>query len=153
VLDESLVVARRFEDRWSSAMSLMLLGHVDLAEGDVADAQAVLAEAASLFQATGNMVYFPWCLEGLAGLAAAQGDFERAAVLAGARDALRERIGVFLPAVYPAGYERTLQVARARLTPGAFDAAHTRSADLHPPQIMAAALSGLASAPPAPDSP
>jgi len=78
-------------------MSLMLLGHTDLAEGDVAHAQAVLAEAGSLFQAAGNMVYLPWCLEGLAGLAAAQGDFERAAELAGARDALREQIGVMLP--------------------------------------------------------
>ena len=73
VLDESLVVARRYDDPWSSAMSLMLLGHVDLAEGDDTHAQAVLAEAASLFQATGNMVYLPWCLEGLAGLAAARG--------------------------------------------------------------------------------
>ena len=54
------------------------------------------------------MVYFPWCLEALAGLAAAQGDLERAAELAAARDALREQIGVFLPPVYPAGYERTL---------------------------------------------
>ena len=83
VLDESLVVARRYEDRWSSAMSLMLLGHVDLAEGDVALAQAVLAEAGSLFQATGNMVYFPWYLEALAGLAAAHGDFERAGISPG----------------------------------------------------------------------
>jgi Tetratricopeptide repeat len=58
VLDESLAVARRYEDRWGTAMSLMLLGHTDLAEGDVAHAQAVLAEAGSLFQATGNMVYF-----------------------------------------------------------------------------------------------
>jgi hypothetical protein len=32
------------------------------------------------------MVYFPWCLEGLAALAVVQGDFERAAELAGARD-------------------------------------------------------------------
>ena len=31
-------------------MSLMLLGHVDLAEGDDTQAQAVLAEAASLFR-------------------------------------------------------------------------------------------------------
>ena len=145
VLDESLAVARRYEDRWSSAMSLMLLGHVDLADGDVAQAQAVLAEAGSLFQATGNMVYFPWCLEALAGLAAAQGDLERAAELAGARDALREQIGVFLPPVYPAGYERTLQAARAGLGSAAFDAAHARSAGLPPPQIIATALSGLAS--------
>ena len=114
VLDESLGVARRYEDRWSSAMSLMLLGHVHLAEGDTLRAEAVLAEAGSLFQATGNMVYLPWCLEGLASLAAAQDDYGRAAGLDGARDALRDQIGVFLPPVYPAGYDRTLQVVRAR---------------------------------------
>ena len=140
VLDESLEVARRYEDRWSSAMSLMLLGHVDLAEGDATGAQVVLAEAGSLFQATGNMVYLPWCLEGLASLAAAQGDYGRAAGLAGARDALRDQIGVFLPPVHPAGYDRTLQVVRASLTPEAFEAAHDRLAGQPPPQIVASAL-------------
>ena len=54
-------------------MSLTLLGHVDLADGDGPQAQARLAEAAVLFQSTGNMVYLPWCLEGLAGVAAAPG--------------------------------------------------------------------------------
>ena len=153
VLDESLAVARRYADSWSSAMSLMLLGQLDLAEGDIAGAQAVLAESGSLFQATGNMVYFPWYLEALAGLAAAQGDLERAAELAGARDALREQIGVFLPPIYPAGYERTLQAARGDLTSAAFDAAHARVVGLAPPQIIAMALDGLASAPPTPDPP
>jgi predicted ATPase/transcriptional regulator with XRE-family HTH domain len=140
VLDESLEVARRYEDRWSSAMSLMLLGHVHLAEGDVPRAEAVLAEAGSLFQATGNMVYMPWCLEGLASLAAAQGDYGRAAGLAGARDALRDQIGVFLPPVHPAGYRQTLKVVRASLTPEAFEAAHATLAGQPPPQIVAAAL-------------
>jgi hypothetical protein len=153
VLDESLAVARRYADSWSSAMSLMLLGQLDLAEGDIAGAQVVLAESGSLFQATGNMVYFPWCLEALAGLAAAQGDLERAAELVGARDALREQIGVFLPPIYPAGYERTLQAARTDLTSAAFDAAHARVVGLAPPQIIAMALGGLASAPPTPDPP
>ena len=147
VLDESLEVARRYEDRWSSAMSLMLLGHVHLAEADTFRAEAVLAEAGSLFQATGNMVYLPWCLEGLASLATAQGDYGRAAGLAGARDALRDQIGVFLPPVYPAGYDRTLQVVRARLTPEAFEAAHARLAGQPPPQIVAAAL-GSGDSPP-----
>ena len=153
VLDESLAVARQYQDRWSTAMSLMLLGHTDLAEGDVAHAQAVLAEAGSLFQATGNMVYLPWCLEGLAGLAAAQGDFERAAEVAGARDALREQIGVMLPPVYPAGYEQTLQAARAGLTPAAFDAARARAGGMEPPQIIAMGLNGLACTPLTPDPP
>ena len=140
VLDDSLEVARRYEDRWSSAMSLMLLGHLHLAEGDTHRAEAVLAEAGSLFQSTGNLVYLPWCLEGLASLAAAQEDYGRAAGLAGARDALRDQIGVFLPPVYQAGYRRTLEVVRASLTPEAFASAHARLAGQPPPQIVAAAL-------------
>ena len=146
VIDESLVVARQYDDPWSSAMSLMLLGHVDLAQGDDTHARAVLAEAASLFQVTGNMVYLPWCLEGLAGLAAARGDYERAAELDGARDALRHQIGVFLPPVYPAGYSQALEAARAHLTQAAFDAARTRPAGQTPPQIIAA-MSNWISAP------
>jgi hypothetical protein len=130
-------------------MSLMLLGHVDLAEGDDTHAQAVLAEAAALFQATGNMVYLPWCLEGLAGLAAAQGDYERAAELAGARDALRDQIGVLLPPVHPAGYARTVAAARAALSPAVFAAAHARPAGQPPPPIIEAAMAGLTPARPA----
>jgi predicted ATPase/transcriptional regulator with XRE-family HTH domain len=148
VLNESLVVARRYDDPWSSAMSLMLLGHVDLAEGDDTHAHAVLAEAASLFQATGNMVFLPWYLEGLAGLAAARGDYERAAELDGARDALRNQIGVFIPPVHPAGYSQTLATARANLTQAAFDAARARLAGQTPQQIIAATMSSGISAPP-----
>jgi tetratricopeptide (TPR) repeat protein len=111
-LDESLVVARQFDDRWSSSMSLVILGRVDLAEDDAGRAQGRLAEAAALFQATGNMVYLPWCLEGLASAAAAQGRHERAAELDGAREALRAQIGVFLPPMHPAGYARTLAAIR-----------------------------------------
>jgi hypothetical protein len=129
-------------------MSLMLLGHVDLAEGDAIQAQAVLAEAGSLFQATGNMVYLPWCLEGLAILAAAHRDYGRAAEVAGAREALRHQIGVFLPPVHPAGYQQALEAARAHLTRAAFDAARARAAGQAPPQIMAA-ISGW-SGPPSP---
>ena len=81
MLEESLVVARKYGDRWSTAMSLTLVGHVDLADGDHARAQALLAEAASLFADTGNLMYLQWCLEGLAGAAAARGDYERAAEL------------------------------------------------------------------------
>ena len=101
----------------------------------------MLAEAASLFQATGNMVYLPWCLEGLAGLAAARGDYERAAELDGARDALRNQIGVFIPPVHPAGYSQTLEAARANLTQAAFDAARARPAGQTPLQIIAATMS------------
>jgi predicted ATPase/transcriptional regulator with XRE-family HTH domain len=140
VLEESLVVARRYDDRWSTAMSLTLVGHVELADGDHARAQALLADAASLFADTGNLMYLQWCLEGLAGAAAARGDYGRAAELDGARDALRAQIGVLLPPVYPAGYARTMAAARGGLSPQAFEAARARLAGQDPRQIVAAAV-------------
>src|SRR4029077_560491 len=128
VLEESLVVARRYDDQWSSAMSLTLLGHLRLAEGDRGRAAAELGEAAALFQSTGNMVYLPWCLEGLAGVAAAAGEFDRAAEIAGGRDALRARTGVLLPPVHRAAWERMLEVVRGGLGEDGFAAAHDRLA-------------------------
>ncbi len=129
-------------------MSLTLLGHIHLAGGDAARAQALLAEAASLFADTGNPMYVPWCLEGLAGVAAARDDPEHAAELDGARDALRAQIGVLLPPIHPAGYARTLAAARAGLTRAAFDAAHARLARQTPQQIITAATSNRNSPPP-----
>ena len=137
VLEESLVVARRFDDQWSSAMSLMLLGHLRLAEDNPDRARAELIESAALFTSTGNMVYLPWCLEGLAGVAAAGGRFGRAAEIAGARDALRAQTGVLLPPVYPAGYEPMLAAARDTLGADGFTAAHARLAGRPPPELIA----------------
>ena len=141
MIEESLVIARRFSDRWSTAMSLTLAGHVNLADGDHARAQALLADAAPLFADTGNLMYVQWCLEGLAGAAAARGDYERAAELDGARDALRAQIGVLLPPVHPDGHAQMLAAIRAALTPAAYSAARRRLADQSPQQIIAAASS------------
>jgi tetratricopeptide (TPR) repeat protein len=138
VLEESLVVARRFDDQWSAAMSLTLLGHLRLAEGDPDRARAELIESAALFTSTGNMVYLPWCLEGLAGVAAAGNRFGRAAEIAGARDALRAQTGVLLPPVHPAGYEPMLALVRDRLGADGFTSAHTRLAGRPPPELIAA---------------
>ena len=138
VLEESLVVARRFGDQWSSAMSLMLLGHLRLAEGDPDRARAELIESAALFASTGNMVYLTWCLEGLAGVAAAGRRFGRAAEIAGARDTLRAQTGVLLPPVHPAAYEPMLAAVRDNLGADGFTAAHARLADRPPPELIAA---------------
>ena len=140
LLEESLVVARRYDDRWSSAMSLTMLGHLRLAEGDPGRAQAELTEAAALFAATGNMVYLPWCLEALAGVAAAGQEYGRAAEIAGARDALSARTGVLLPPVHRAAYERMLDVVRVGLGEAGFAAAHGKLAHLAPPDIIGAVM-------------
>src|ERR1700760_917190 len=142
VLDESLVAARRYQDRWSSAMSLMLLGQVHLAAGAPERARAVLPEAVALFQGTGNMVYLPWCLEGLAALATADGDFARAALIVGARDALRAQTGIGLPPVYPAGYAGMLITVRDHLGEAEFAATRARLAGQPPPVVLATVFGG-----------
>ena len=95
-------------------------------------------ESAGLFASTGNMVYLTWCLEGLAGVAAADLRFGRAAEIAGARDALRAQTGVLLPPVHPAGYEPMLALVRDRLGANGFTAAHARLAGRPPPELIAA---------------
>ena len=142
LLEESLVVARRYDDRWSSAMSLTLLGHVRLAEGDPELAWAELTEAAALFAATGNLMYLPWWLEALAGVAAAGSEFTWAAELAGARDALRAQTGALLPPVHRAAYEQTLDVVQAALGEADFAAAHGKLMHLAPPDIIEVIMEG-----------
>lgn len=116
LLTDALAPLRAQDDRHGQALVLTLLGHVALAAGDTAGARASLIESAGLFQVIGNPMWVPWCLEGLAGLAVEQGQWERAGRFCGARDALRAALGCGLPAAHPAGYARTL--ARIRETLG-----------------------------------
>jgi len=97
--------------------------------------------AARLFQEIGNLMYLPWCLEGLAEVAAARGHYTRAAELDAAREALRAQVGVLLPPIHPAGYMRMLAVVRDGLTREAFDEARTPALHWSPQHIIAAALS------------
>jgi len=123
LLDEALATSGRLDDRWGRAMMLTMLGHVELAEGAVDRAQALLEEGGNLFQAIGNPLYLPWRLDGLAGVATARGQAERAAQLCGAGEALRTRLGSAVPPLHPVGYERALATARAALGDDVFAAA------------------------------
>jgi predicted ATPase/transcriptional regulator with XRE-family HTH domain/TolA-binding protein len=140
LIEESLTLARRYDDRWSSAMSLTLLGHVELVDGDDGRALQLFAEAATLFQTIGNLMYLPWCLEGLAGVAAARGHHERAAELDGARQAIQTQVGVLVPPLHPVHYARTLTTVRDALTPTGFDAARAAGKTRPPHQTIAASL-------------
>ena len=137
LLEETLAILRRYDDRWSRAMSLTSLAHVELAAGEVARAELLLAEGAALFRTLGNLLYVPWCLEGLAGVAAARGEWERAARFCGLRDALRARIGPSLPPAHPSGYEATLTAIHAGLDEAAFTAEYAAGRTLPVDEALA----------------
>src|SRR5436853_268992 len=53
LFEGTLDILGRYDDRWSRAMSLTQLAHVELAAGDAGRARMLLAEGAALFGAIG----------------------------------------------------------------------------------------------------
>jgi predicted ATPase/DNA-binding XRE family transcriptional regulator len=140
LLEDALATTRQYDSPRDSGNVLSLLGHLELAEGNVARAREMFAQSAGVFQAIGNSLFLSWTLEGLAGVAAAQERWELAARLCGARDTLRARIGSGLPAAYIAGYSRTVQAVRCALDVDAFAQAYERGEQLSLEETIAAAL-------------
>jgi predicted ATPase/DNA-binding XRE family transcriptional regulator len=114
-VEEAAAVVERFPDQWSRAMSGAARGHVALAEDDPTTAVAQFATAIPLFREIANPAYLPWCVEGLAGVAAASGSWELAARLLGAHDALVEEWGGVVPPVNPRAVASLRDRARAIL--------------------------------------
>jgi len=96
-----------------------------------------------LFRAIANYLYLPWCLEGLAGVAAAWGEWERAARLCGARKALSETLGSALLSAHPAGYALTQQNAREALGEEGFAEARAAGEQLPLEETIAEALGAM----------
>jgi predicted ATPase len=92
--EEALATARRSGNDFAILISLHFLGWADLLAGDLDRAVGVLAEALELSPAIEHDEGVAWDLEGFTGVAAAIGDAERAGLLAGAAESLRERIGM-----------------------------------------------------------
>lgn len=121
-LDETMVILDRFDDRWARAMSLTLLGLAESGAGNSPIAFERFAAAAPIFAEIGNPLYVPWCLEGLASIAATHQHWAVAARLGGARDALQSAIGEQLPPADPRAYAQMVSASRNGLGEDAFDA-------------------------------
>jgi len=86
-------------------------------------------------------------LEGVAGLAAAQGDARRAARLYGAAEALREVIRTPLAPFDRTEYDRYVAVARAQLDEAAFSAVWAEGRAMPLEQAIAEALHATSAVP------
>ncbi len=142
-LIEALDTLRQHADRWGQGITLAGLGFVELAAGDATLAQSRFEESARLFLDIGNHLYLPWCIEGLVGVAAARGEWERAARLCGVRKALSERFGSGVPSAHPAGYALTQQNTREALGEEGFAEASAAGERLSPEEMIAEALGAV----------
>jgi hypothetical protein len=124
--------------------SYTLLGHIRERQREYAEAAALYRQ--SLIYAAGarNSRAIGLGLEGLAQVAAAQGQSVRAARLLGAESQLRETSGVQLLPVYRQEYNRYITLVQAELGETAFAAAWEAGCALSVPEAIDEALAGAA---------
>jgi predicted ATPase/DNA-binding CsgD family transcriptional regulator len=135
LLEECLRLCREMGDRVSIAQSLSLMAKVVTIQGDHTAARALYEESLALAREIGNK-NIAFCLEGLAGVVAAQGELAWAVQLWGAAKALREAIGVPIPPVYHAEYEQLVATARTQLGEKAFATAWAQGRMMTPEQAL-----------------
>ena len=122
-LDEARDLAEGSGGTWITAGSRMQLGIVDILRGRPDQARPLLDEALDLSLATRSTPFVTLCLSAYAWLAFADGDPERAALLQGAAEGLRQRFGLpAWPHLRPAQAKLAAQV-RQRLGADQFDQA------------------------------
>jgi tetratricopeptide (TPR) repeat protein len=121
--EEALPLAREVEDKSSLMHMLGALGHAARQLGDYVRARALYQESLALRQELRNTYTLAQSLEDFAGLAERQQQWERAARLLGAAEAVCADLGTALPVGFPADYWRTESGARSALGEEAFAAA------------------------------
>ena len=93
LFEEALEIDRRHGNEWGIAVGLGNLSAPVLDLGDVTRAEGLVREAVPILRRLGERDALAECLERGAGIASARAQWTRAARLAGAAAALRERIG------------------------------------------------------------
>ena len=118
--EQSLAAAREVGDRWAAAHPTARLGDLALRRGDYPRATAFYQEALIARRDLGDARSIPLCLDGLARVASAQNDPQRAARLLGAEEAMRERVGAIVPPMIQAEYDWAVTRTRDSLSETAF---------------------------------
>jgi len=122
ILDEALAMLRQVGDSWSLTMGFGQRAFAALAQGDLTNAARLFAEGLDAALADEMERSALGAVAGLAGLALARGEADRAARLLGAVEAGQQRFGVGRIA-HAMHVERLTTEVRAQLTEPAFDAA------------------------------
>ena len=115
LLETSLKMSEELADQFGIPRCLHDLGEISLSHGDLVRARVRFAQGLQIFRDQGDKRNAIQCLEGLAGVAAANSQVVDAARLLGAAQDAREAMGVPLPVNCRANYDRTLWVVRQRL--------------------------------------
>jgi DNA-binding CsgD family transcriptional regulator len=147
LLEESLEFFKGAGFQRGMNLSLTLLARVEGHRGDHVLARALYEESLEIAREMNNKLNIVDCLEGLAGVVAAQGALTWGARLWGAAEALRDAMGTPIPPVYRVEYERSVSAASTQLGEKVFAEAWAEGRTLTPEQALSAQGQGTIPAP------
>jgi predicted ATPase len=136
-LREARDLVERAGDDWFAAGARVQLGILDVVRGSLDEARPLLAEALDLSLAARSTSFVTLCLAGYAALAFADGDPDRAALLEGAAEGLRRRVGLSAWPQLRRGEAELVAQVRQRLGTGHFDQAFSAGSALTQRQAVA----------------
>ncbi len=137
-VEQSVVLYKEMGHRHGSAESLAVLGKVLAVEGDYAAARRQYEESLAISGELGETWMIARGLVGLGVVVAAEHKLAWAVQLWGAAAALRDTLGVSIPPIERADYERSLSSARVHLGERAFAAAWAQGRAMTLQQALAA---------------
>jgi hypothetical protein len=149
-LREARALAGRFDHAWLSAWSQVQLGILALALRRPEEAQALLDEGLELSLATHSTRNVTLCLTAYAQLAFVQGEVERAALLTGAAEGLRQRVGLRAWPLQRQGEAQMVDHIRQALGADRFDHDFAAGVQLNRRQAIAAVRDPRSTSTPAP---
>jgi predicted ATPase len=137
-LREARALAERFDHAGLSAWSQVQLGILALVRGRPEEARALLDEGLELSLATRSTRNVTLCLTAFAQLAFVEGDGEQAALLAGAAEGLRQRVGLRAWPLQQQGEAQMVAQIRQALDADRFDQVFAAGARLNRREAVAA---------------
>ncbi len=143
LVEESVALYKEMGHRHDTGWSLSILARVLAAQGDYAEARDLYEESLNITREVSNKLHIASGLEGLAAVVASHGGLpgeqgiQWAAQLWGAAEVLRETIGVPIPPIDLADYQRSIATAGTRL-PQMFADFWAEGRTMSPEQALAA---------------
>jgi non-specific serine/threonine protein kinase len=144
---EGLAQFRKLGDRHFTAWALRNLGIVALRQDDHKQAAAFCRESLTLSREIGGVWQVEQAIAGLAGAAALKGQYERAARLFAAAEALRKSLGRHRSLADQADFDKRVASARAGLREVAFAAVWSEGITMPLEEAVEAALAPIESLP------
>jgi DNA-binding CsgD family transcriptional regulator/tetratricopeptide (TPR) repeat protein len=137
-IETSITLYREIGQRRALAESFAILARVVSAQGEKAAARSIYEESLAIARELNHTPLIASCLEGLADVVSSQGQFRWAAQLLGAAESLREAIGVPIPLIDWANYERQVAAVRSSLGEHEFATSWSEGRATTPEQALAA---------------